>query len=409
MLSKQYLAFCPVPFPSETIMKKPRGLPTIMELLLIVLALGGFGINLLLLIRHMEGGGIAGCGSGSACEEMLNSRWSQVLGVPVTVFGGLVYLALMFALVARVRLLSGICLGLILGAAAWFVFVQAALIGRFCPWCMTAHAIGVIVALSGMRFLAAGSGGFPALRTIGGAAAISVGGIALMQVFGPLPVTHIISGMGGAANARSAAVHARGAGRKVKFDGGGKVYDLSALPYLGRPDARRVMVEYFDYTCATCQRMSGYLDALLAKHPAGVCVVVLPVPLGRSCNHQLGTAEPDHPESCELAKLALALWRVKPPAFANFHQSLLGGISARTARATALRIVSLTELDEALGDPWIDELIQADISDWISFSAETRNMPKLLISDKRILHGLPSGEADFIRVMEKELGLSPGS
>ena len=42
---------------------------------------------------------------------------------------------------------------------------------------------------------------------------------------------------------------------------------------------------------------------------------------------------------------------------------------------------------------------------WVAFSADTRNLPKLLITGKRILHGLPSGEADFIRVMEHELGL----
>ena len=56
-------------------------------------------------------------------------------------------------------------------------------------------------------------------------------------------------------------------------------------------------------------------------------------------------------------------------------------------------------------DPWIDELIQANVADWVSFSGKTKHLPKLLIRDKRILHGLPSGEADFIRVMEQELGL----
>ena len=152
-----------------------------MELLCIVLALGGFGINLLLWIRHMGGSGIAGCGGGSACEEILNSQWSQVLGAPVTVFGGLIYLALLFALVARVRLLLGICLGLILGAAVWFVFVQAVLVGRFCPWCMTAHGIGVVVTLLGVRLLGTGGSIWSALRVIGLSAAAAICGIALSQ------------------------------------------------------------------------------------------------------------------------------------------------------------------------------------------------------------------------------------
>lgn len=63
------------------------------------------------------------------------------------------------------------------------------------------------------------------------------------------------------------------------------------------------------------------------------------------------------------------------------------------------------QLETALRDPWVDELIQANIKDWVAFSAGTPKLPKLLISGTRILHGLPSGEADFIRVMEQELGL----
>ena len=41
---------------------------------------------------------------------------------------------------------------------------------------------------------------------------------------------------------------------------------------------------------------------------------------------------------------------------------------------------------------------------WMSL-LQTDKLPKLLIKDSRLVHGLPSGEDDFIRVMEKELGL----
>ena len=107
----------------------------------------------------------------------------------------------------------------------------------------------------------------------------------------------------------------------------------------------------------------------------------------------------------ELASLALAVWRTHPAAFAAFHQRLLEHPVAPAARSEALKLMSQAELDAALRDPWIDELIQADVHDWVAFSATRKNLPKLLISGKRILHGLPSGEADFIRVMEQELDL----
>ena len=386
-------------------MKRRDKLPWILDFSILVLALAGLAINLLLLGRHLTGSAIAGCGGGSGCEEVLHSRWAQVLGIPVTGFGGLVYLALLVSLTAKGRRGLVPCLGLIAGAAAWFVFVQAALLGRFCPWCMTAHGIGITLALLGMWRCALEGGTLPVLKTLGGIAAAAALGIGLLQVIGPLPVTHRLGEVHGAAVSPATAIHARGTGRKVAFDGGRKAYDLSVLPCLGRADAKRVMVEYFDYSCAACRTMRGYLDALVAKHPAEIGVVLLPVPLEHSCNHALAAGETEHPGACELARLALACWRTNRERFPEFHDFLLAGASPGAARAKALEFIAPAALDAALRDPWIDQLIQANLTDWVTFSADTRNLPKLLISDKRILHGLPSGEADFIRVMERELGL----
>ena len=386
-------------------MQRQNRLPVTLNLLILALALGGLAINLLLLIRHLSGGGLAGCGGGSGCEELLGSRWSQVLGLPVTGFGCGVYVALMVSLTAKCRRLFIPCLGLIAGAAAWFVFVQAVLLGRFCPWCMTAHGIGAGIVLLGCGDLAMRGRMRPALETLGLFAAVAVLGISMLQVLGPLPATHRIGEVHSVVESRATAIHARGSGRKVGFDGGRKTYDLSVLPHLGRTDAKRVMVEYFDYACDACQTMRGYLDALMERHPADLCVVILPVPLERSCNPSLTAGDIEHPGSCELARISLALWRAKPEAFAAFHHSLLEGVSADGARREALGLVSRSALDAALRDPWIDELIHANILDWVAFSDGTRQMPQLLITGKRILHGLPSGEAEFIRVMERELGL----
>ena len=49
--------------------------------LLLTLALAGLALNLMLWFRRLIAGGIVGCGGGSACDELLNSRWSQVSGV----------------------------------------------------------------------------------------------------------------------------------------------------------------------------------------------------------------------------------------------------------------------------------------------------------------------------------------
>ena len=376
-----------------------------LNLAIFTLALAGLAMNLALLWQHLRGGGIVGCGGGSACDELLNSPWAEVHGIPVTAFGALVYLGLILSLVATGHPQLTRLLGVILGAAVWFVFVQAALLGRFCPWCMTAHVIGVCVAALGLwRQLQIDH--TESMWMTSGTMVVAVAlGLGFAQYGNPRIASYRIDELQGVSQSQASGIYARGDGRKVVFADGRRTFDLSALPHLGRADARCVMVEYLDYQCPSCRVMREFLDALLAKHPADLCVVILPVPMERSCNHSLGEKDTEFPGSCKLTRLALVLWRTKPEAFAGFHQFLLDGATPEQATAKVLDLMPPGEMFAALRDPWIDELIQADVSDCVAFSIKSKKLPKLLVSGSRILHGLPSGEADFIRVIERELGL----
>jgi hypothetical protein len=46
----------------------------------------------------------------------------------------------------------------------------------------------------------------------------------------------------------------------------------------------------------------------------------------------------------------------------------------------------------------------AKVADWASLYPSGGEAPQLLIRDKRILHGLPSGESDFLRSSGQEQG-----
>lgn len=391
----------------ESVSPRASLLDWLLDIVILILALAGFAINIFLLIKRLADTdiGIAGCGGGSACEEVLNSRWSQIFGIPVTIFGTLVYLGLMFSLAPRGHRLQAPMLGAIAAAAVWFTFVQAVLLGKFCPWCMTAHALAVVILILGLLRLWKIEGSALASKHVGVSGALVFFAVALSQLYGPLPATHRIEAAAPAGLAEPVKIHARGDGRKVSFADGTRTYNVSALPHIGSSEAEHVLVEYFDYQCPACQKMRGYLAALIEKHPQDICVVLLPVPLDGGCNHFLGPLEAGHPGSCEVARLALAVWKSAPGAFVGFHESALKGITLEDYRRIAREITTPEALDAALRDPWITELIQANIADWVSFSSETKKLPKLLITGKRILHGLPSGEADFIRVMEQELGL----
>lgn len=380
-------------------MKRSARPPFALDLLFLILSLFAFGINLFLLVRRFSdaAASIAGCGGGD-CEEVLASRWSAIFGVPVTVFGLCVYAVLMVSLTERGRRLREPLLGMIAGAALWFVFAQFVLIGKICPWCMAAHGVGMVLVGLGM----VRCGFARAVKGVGFWSAVSFLGIGLAQVYGPLPTTHRIDELP-AAPVPKVPVPAS-AGRKAVFDGGRKTYDIASLPRLGPVAAKLVMVEYFDYQCAACRRMSGFLEVLLARHPQDLAVLLLPVPLDGACNHQVSVAN-QHPGSCETARIALAVWRVCPEAFPSFHRELMADPSLENSRRLALERMSPERLAAALADPWIASLIRSNIADWHEFSKSTDKLPKLLIRDRRILHGLPSGEADFIRVMEQELGL----
>ncbi len=365
------------------------------ECVFLVLVLAGFALNLYLLFTRIEEGGIAGCGGGP-CEQVLASRWSVVFGVPVTVFGALVYLGLIAAPTSWGRRAAPPLLGAVLGSVFWFLFVQGVLIGRFCPWCLAAHGVGLAVVCVG------------AIRSPGNlvrwsaAAFLTIG---LAQVYGPVPATYQVHES--TAPGADQPVQATGDGRKVSFDGGRKSFAVGTLPRLGSPDATHVMVEYFDYQCPSCRIMSGYLSALVDKHPADICVILMPVPLDPVCNDSFLPGDVGHPDSCEFARIALAVWREKPDAFPAFHREILSdpALVVPDILTLARQHVTRPRLDVAMADPWIDRLIAANIADWVSFSGKTKQLPKLLIRDKRILHGLPSGEAEFIRAMEQELGL----
>lgn len=373
--------------------------------ILVFLALSGLLLNLLLLYWKLvdPAAGLPGCGAGNACADVLNSRWSQVFGLPVSVFGCLVYLLLFISLLWDKKFLTAFCCAAVAGSAIWFMIVQAVLLRHFCPWCLAAHAIGTLLVIFGLIGNLRDFHFQNGLKTGVGAAFA----LALFQLYGPSPATHRIDGEMNPFASLPGAVQAQGSGRKVAFDDGRKIYDCSSLPRLGSADARQVMVEYFDYQCPSCHVMSGYLSALVRKHPAEICILLLPVPLDHGCNPLLPATDAGHPGSCELTRIALAVWRAKPEAYPAIHEAFMSDPSLDVTAALALahQQLSPAQLDAALVDPWIDQLIQADIADWLSFSGKTKILPKLLISGKRILHGLPSDEADFIRVMEQELGL----
>jgi uncharacterized membrane protein len=343
------------------------------------LAACGLALNLFLLFMTLSdpSAGVAGCGGSGDCGSLFASRWARVLGVPVTAFGAAAYLGVMAAIPERRRRALAPLLGVIVGAACWLTFAQAFLEKRFCPWCMAAHGIGLALALAGFFLLRKTARMADVFRPMFNAGYLGFALLALIQLWQPVP--------------------------------GAKVADVdtpqdnradAGFPRLGNPAAKHVLVEFFDYQCGSCGTMSGFLSGLMRKHPEDVAVSLRPVPLDGSCNPHADK----HPGSCEMTRIALAVWRAQPEAFPAFHAALMAQPETPVARRLAVGVLG-DRLEKALADPWIDETIRGNIAEWRKLSKPTPKLPKLIVKGTRILHGLPSGEEDFIRVMGGELGL----
>ncbi len=375
---------------------------------LFLLALAGFAINLLLLIRRLgdESATLAGCGPGSGCEAVLGSEWSEIFGMPVTIPGLLIYAAIMLGLTRAGRPLFVPLLGFIFAAVVWFVFVQAVLIREFCPWCMAAHAVGVAVIGIGLPYANRMNG--PWSNTITQFLLTTVsGGIALVAIqwFGPKPEAHRFSEFAPQEHSSEVSqdAHSQGEGRLELFFDGTKGYRVEELPHIGRADATHVLVEYFDYACGACRTMGGYLDGLVSAYPDKICVILLPMPLDRECNALMPPMETGHPGACAMASASLAVWRHSRDNFHAFHRALLMDPTAE--HAAMLSSALLPDARSAMDDPWIESIIAANINDWQILSADNPKLPKLIVGGRTVMHGFPPTEEEFIKLIAARLGL----
>src|SRR5947208_2117248 len=116
---------------------------------LFVLALLGMAVSAYLTYTAWQGKLVAGCTVGSACDVVLNSRWSTLLGMPTSFWGFLTY-ALLAAIAwnkyadsqwkfASFVTIIGLLYSLYLTGISFFV-LQAA-----CPYCLTSLGLMTVI------------------------------------------------------------------------------------------------------------------------------------------------------------------------------------------------------------------------------------------------------------------------
>jgi protein-disulfide isomerase len=201
-------------------------------------------------------------------------------------------------------------------------------------------------------------------------------------------------------------------GHVVSYFGGAIKYTVEEVPLLGKPDAAHILVKYFDYTCPACKRMHHDLDAAMRAYPDELAVIVMPCPLERHCNPHSPTLRPGqrdpHAEACGLSTLALSVWRADRSKFRRFHDELFdrqGNITLKAAQIMASGLVGEEAVGHAGDNRWAAELIQHSVSIYGRLKSRNPRMPKLLLGDRKVMHGIVSDSVGFQRVLQDQFQL----
>jgi protein-disulfide isomerase len=194
--------------------------------------------------------------------------------------------------------------------------------------------------------------------------------------------------------------------RIITVAGGQIALDIKHWPLLGRPDAKYVFVEMFDYTCPYCRATHQAVRGAMEHYGDDLAILALPVPLDSACNRNVGYTAAEHAEACEIAKIAVAVWRVSRKQFAPFHSWLFDPSYRRTAaeaRQHAAELVGENALRDELALPHASNYILKHVELYERVGAGS--LPKIMFPSSTVSGSVESA-ATLIDMIGRE-GVAP--
>lgn len=370
------------------------------RLALVGLSLLALALSSYLAWHSVTGGAVLGCVPGNGCDQVMSSRWSSIGGfLPVSGLAAGLYLAMVVASMfvgsdsdEPTRRMAWQAMLFLMGAAAgsavWFIYAQKVLVGAFCPYCMATHVTGLTLAAL-VFWQARRQAVLKAALPLAGAAAAGI--VAVCQ-FVIVPAPQFRAGV--TADALP-------------------LFDPHDAPRIGPPSAPYTVEILFDYRCPHCQHLHFMLDDVVRTYRGKLCFALCPTPLEPRCNPYVPMEVPEFRGSCDLARLALAVWFADKRAFPAFDQWMFsfesGGSwqprSLVAARAKAFDLVGKAKLSAAEADPRVDRYL----SDCVGLYGRTARsgvsaVPKLMFGSRWVVPQ-PDTPEQLLSILEGQLGL----
>jgi len=282
-----------------------------------------------------------------------------------------------------------VLVGAVVGSALWFIIVQKWFIGEFCPYCMSTHLSGLLLAV----VVVWRAEKFRPLHTLG---LIMIG-----------------LGLSGILVAFQIEVAPKTAYKDGDSQKDLPVMDYQKVPIIGSEDAPYKVTMLFDYNCPHCQKIHFMLQDAVRQYGGKLAFVLCPTPLNTKCNPYVPRDVDAFKNSCELAEISLAVWNADRKMFSTFenwmftydsgdrwHPRTLGA-----AKAKAIELVGSVKFNASLSDPWIEHYMQTCIQ---IFGRTLQNgkggIPKLILGSRWVIPE-PENTKDLISILQGSLNL----
>jgi len=282
--------------------------------------------------------------------------------------------------------------GAILGSAVWFFILQKWMLGHFCKYCMATHSIGIVVTglLWYLGHKSCPSRWNPVCAVAG---LLLAAGLAGFQI---LTTPKFAYDRGDSANVLP-------------------VLDAGETPVLGSADATYRINLMFDYQCSHCRKIHFAAKAITEVRP-DIAFVLVPCPLSYACNPYIPASGRDQfAGSCDLARLALAIWSAAPERFAEFDEWLFTaedpakGWYPRTVEAASVKAAQLLggeqPLSEATGNAAINSVFSKSFELFGRTTMQGKSgIPRLVYQSQWIIPEVDDAEG-LMEILAKEFNI----
>lgn len=117
----------------------------VLYILALLVSLIGLSDAIYLTVHHLTGQSLR-CTVTSGCDEVLNSSYAAISGIPLAAFGALAYFTV-FSLSTLAlfgykfaRNLLAVVVAIMLAMTLWLLYLQAFVIGHYCQYCLLSAA-----------------------------------------------------------------------------------------------------------------------------------------------------------------------------------------------------------------------------------------------------------------------------